>query len=51
MIGVRYSGALHLRFCFLNAFLQIPACRQAGYAALPLKISPKCADYQVFVDK
>ena len=31
-----YYGALHLKHSSPGSFLQIPACRQAGYAALPL---------------
>jgi hypothetical protein len=38
MIENKYYGALHLWFCISNAFLQIPACRQAGFAALLLLI-------------
>jgi len=34
MAGIRYFGALHLYSFFLTIFLQIPACRQAGFAAL-----------------
>jgi hypothetical protein len=38
IMGIKYCGALHLLLCVSNAFLQIPACRQAGYAALTLNI-------------
>jgi len=39
--GFKYYGALHLWGHFLNIFLQIPACREAGFAAMLLCFYPK----------
>jgi hypothetical protein len=38
MVGIKYYGALHLWYFFPDVFLQIPACRQVGFAALLLFI-------------
>jgi hypothetical protein len=47
MCFYKYFGALHLTLSFWNSFLQIPACRQAGFAALPLQIFQCASAYSL----